>query len=179
MKKELKDYLPFYLGCECICDSKLNTPLRLKIDYTLLLNDNFFKNPKPVLNPLSSITQDDFKAIIKEAYGEGNMLFKFEKNDWYVAFIDEVYDEEEFGGSYELWFESTWAEAEENDHENIIHWDKVSRNLTNASLDGDTTYCLSDIEVHSEFIRAACKLGFDCHGLIKAGLAIDNTTLKQ
>lgn len=81
MKKELKDYLHLYLGCECILDDH-NTGILIGFDsqlhnkevemvcYTIwdkkdddwmvYNDDSSFERIKPILRPLSDMTEDEF-----------------------------------------------------------------------------------------------------------------------
>jgi hypothetical protein len=87
MKKELKDYLHLYLGCECRLDNKEKGKLigfdsRLhdsevemvcftiwmdkENDWTVYNDDANFDRIKPILRPLSDMTEDELKCLRSE-----------------------------------------------------------------------------------------------------------------
>lgn len=84
MKKELKDYLHLYLGCECILDNKETGKLigfdsRLhdsdvemvcftiwidkENDWSVYNDDKNFERIKPILRPLSDMTEEEKQNI--------------------------------------------------------------------------------------------------------------------
>lgn len=85
-----KDVAHLYLGCECLCElPDLEVPQRLKIDCVVLLNADFFKNPKPILRPLSSMTdseKDDFEYYSMELMigGYNQVERNSFKTKWYL-----------------------------------------------------------------------------------------------
>ena len=70
--KQLKDYLHFYLGCECLLEDKVRVTLNgFENNHPVVLNKKDWQSArvnqmdliKPILRPLSDMTQDEADVI--------------------------------------------------------------------------------------------------------------------
>lgn len=81
MKTELKDIISFYIGCECIYDwgrepnVELKGKITPKIIESIYYNDGEVRWVKPLLRPLSDMTEEEAievtKPIVIYGYTEG------------------------------------------------------------------------------------------------------------
>ena len=175
MKKELKDYLHLYLGCDCRLDNKETGKLigfdsRLHdaelemVCYTIWLDkendwsvyndDKNFGRIKPILRPLSDMTEEAIKLF--------QMLSLYDLKDCVFDFIE---DESSFCINAEL-------RGRVIDAMEVRISDFPIINMMNK--DGS----FSPVSNIQDIFMFLISKHFDLFGLIESGLAIDKTTLK-
>lgn len=173
MNKDIKDYLHLYLGCEVIIkpaddDRRIGLFIGYADEHRLSARIKFRSNTpegrvnllflKPILRPLSDMTDEEVLELCKVASPE---IF----------------------GDYRF---SKWK-AERSPHE-ICHWTVSNKNSLDwfnvSSADGDVDIYGKDGEfdptnIDSNYRFWYLKKGFDLFGLIESGLAINKTKLNS
>lgn len=67
---EIKDYLHFYIGCDCICDN--GVIVRRRITPELLVKEsNGFAELKPILRKLSDMTEEEKEKLFDHLWPTG------------------------------------------------------------------------------------------------------------
>lgn len=159
MEKNIKDYLPFYLGCEVM---HRNEKGRLEaVSKRMNVWDGFISfgdfgswyavnEIKPILRPLSDMTDEEAKACYK--------INPYSKAEW---LIQSVIVKENIKGYQPNIVQINWAGKEGStgyaSGTDYIYFNKLS----------------------AEQFSFLLSKHFDLFGLIEAGLAIDTTTLAK
>lgn len=161
IKKDIKDYLHLYLGCECkIADHEKTYFIRMVNETGLSVcigtNTNgvpiWYKSNtcKPSLRPLSSIKKEEFKDLLKRC-------FDFD--------ADECYKQEDAIWGRKISTKERFRLAFDFEEYNNIHvWKEFTEDYKKVF------FPLKNIV---SFINECRKMSFDMDGLIKAGLAIE------
>lgn len=145
MNKKIEDYLPYHIGCECMF---LN--MKGVVTHKLLASDNIgHKNLiRPLLRPLSSMTEEDCPDWLKEWMPDGYNVFIQRSANNYVVEIDSKASD-----GYCL----------------TIHTDG---SMSCECKDNGEQYGYRGAEIFKHLLSK----DFDLFGLIDAGLAIDKPT---
>lgn len=156
--KNIKDYLHLYLGCECTVEWKpfmnRNDSRHLIDGWVLQMSHNATESIKPILRPLSDMTEEEAIDIAIIMYGQPDSV-KWRMED---------------KGNYFNVYRKHYAES--------FTIDKASGDIDRYSK-GDGGMDL-DVTLQHHFITAyMLSKGFDLFGLIEAGLAIDKTKLSN
>lgn len=191
MKKDLKDYLHLYLGCECIYDWPYTMEFNLegKVTAKIIEEINSPKltgavtNVKPILRPLSDMTNEELEFLYYLSEGildyQKQEVKRMSTNEIYLRFGK--YSEKIFG-----YFKLT--DADERTNSGISFY--VRNYQINESLVVDQTG-IKNYENHfnkelaviagnqSEIFFHLLSKHFDLFGLIESGLAIDKTKIKN
>lgn len=153
MSKEIKDYLHLYLGCELERGGRVTGAL---LDAANEAAFNAWEDCRPILRPLTDMTEEEVLELCKVASPEIFGDYRFSK--WIV---------------------------ERSPHE-YCHWTVSNKNSLDyfniSSVDGDVDIYGKDGEfdptnIDSNYRFWYLKKGFDIFDLILEGLAIDKTTL--
>lgn len=161
--KKLKDYIHFYLGCECLIGDKK------EIDYIQMVNETglsvctgtnkndiqlWYKTSscKPILRPLSDMTEEEFIELFKKC-----SLFDLSE----CVF--------EFSESYEVWINAVHNGV-------VIDGIKIESGDCVMMMNNDGGY--SPINPQSECMAWFLSKHFDLFELIDNDIAIDKTTYK-
>jgi hypothetical protein len=192
--KELKDYLPLYLGCQIIvCDldgqtffDRIESVINDKagqrfsiyefgdIEYDTI--EEYCQWVKPILRPLSDITEKDFYSF-NQPETENDILITATINKrWCAGWYDKKEYDERVEEGLCTDAEDLLYDLEDADHENVICCDK--NGTISHGLNDDYCYFV-DLPTQSNWINHLRKRGFDCDRLIESGLAINKTTLTQ
>lgn len=151
--KDIKEFLPFYLGCDATVFSELfDEPLRIEITLQNLLKwgTNIFQI-KPHLRPLSDMTDGELLEIFK-----------------IVSLTDLSDCDFEFGDGDEKWVNAIY---------NGYVADSISYSGdTLMCMNNNGTF--SPLNPQSTSFQYLLKQGFDLFNLIPEGLAIDKTKIK-
>lgn len=82
-KKDIKDYLHLYLGCDCDRSGRLE-----RIDYSFLVwceNNHRLKDVKPILRALSDMTEEEIQTLYG-IYNSGKECKPHLLKTWYSNF---------------------------------------------------------------------------------------------
>lgn len=192
--KQLKDYLHLYLGCTL--KSRTGTVILMSVIPEIIPHTNFkiavingnqsysteLGEYKPILRPLSDMTEEEGFEITKLALGKWddsyrNAGFGFPNNEWLPDIHKSV-----------LCFEVN--HYIHHPLVNLSKWNKYAVLnidtedgeilLMRYEIDGDGVGELNDswIENQHEITRYLLKQGFDLFSLIPSGQAIDKTAIK-
>lgn len=167
---ELKDVLHFYIGCECIVSNKIDSVVCKVINVSYngtgaycsgktkdgrLFNYYGISNIKPILRPLSDMTEEEAIKLCSvyspEAFGD----YRFSK---WVAVRDEA----------------NFCYNVTNKKSDMSFSVDIEEMHIKVYEGGSDTY--PSIEKHTYFTEYLC-MGFDIFGLISKNLAIDKTKL--
>ena len=178
MKKELKDYLHFYLGCEVMLQSGKKYTLEPS---NIPNNWKSLSNPisgKLLLRPLSDLTEEEENEICKLCLGT---------DDFIITYRGMGYNEDghEIHESIKCIKIEIFCE-----HPKINNWIPYAL-IQIDNVDNDFPIILSRFEELGkelsddlfdnsfELTRYLLSKHFDLFRLIEAGLSIDSTTIKQ
>lgn len=177
-KKDLKDYLHFYLGCEVLYKGKVYDLFQIDSTFAHIWKKNrsatvcepTIHNVKPLLRPLSSMTQS-----------EADYFAWLCMDSEYHLEVDSRITQEEIQ-----------TELAKNDDGLMLDADveiyigvsvRCFEGAVVIKTDGSIAVYDEDKETYQSVDNIAFKVlyllkqGFDLFGLIPAGLAIDSTTL--
>lgn len=175
---EIKDVIHLYIGCECEFDNVgIATVAGIDRAGNVLLEhyrDGLQKVAPPSLvtlklRPLSDMTEGDFKNLFKT----DKALFLFTKLHWYGCYLDDE-DVERAKDASPTEIYDMLTEYEEANYDNIICFTKYNPTFSHGGLDEEMFYNM-EIKTYSSIINDLRRMGFDCDGLINAGLALDKT----
>lgn len=167
--KKIEDYLHLYLGCECIADDKKkgrlaaidlcqsdNSIVMLTVRYSDdiddwdVLNDNQeMSRVKPILRPLSDMTEEEMYQLLLRQYSPSEDIF--------TQIVTTV----------------KFNTTEPKRH--LKHGSGVGYSGFKSDGSHYVTGTLSFTRLSSEQFTYLLKQGFDLFGLIDAGLAITKT----
>jgi hypothetical protein len=189
--KELKDYLPLYLGCYAVMPDNTRVIIEgafwndanLYAKYVIQdsnsgLNgvDGAYRADclKIILRPLSDLSAEDFYSFNQHETEKDILLTATINKRWCAGW----YDKKEYAERIE---EGLCTDAidmlydlEQADYTNVLCCDKDG--AIAYGLDDEYRY-FTDLPTQANWINHLRKRGFDCDRLIENGLAIDKNTL--
>ncbi len=183
MEKNIRDYIHHYLGCECkTSGGKYGRLVSVGESGSIIVYHNddprgFFIMSaalKPILRKLSDMTEEEAKTVLQKLLGTADIIFSKVNDTWAACENDPNEDEEDWlsGDPVErIYF------AEEADYDNVLSISRANKSLAHGT-DEEMRFFV-EMKVQSQYINELRKMGFDCDGLIKHGLAIDRSTLKE
>lgn len=186
--RNIKDFIHLYLGCEVMGihptdDSERKGYLtgihgEYEAEIQFFNEDGFnvseepeynrFNKVKPILRPLSDMTEEDFRSLFKYP-----SVFHIGKSHWHGAILDDL-DIDRVKDMNDEQKLDLLAEYEEAGLENVLTYTTYTHGFSHGGLDEEMFYGIY-VEEYSSIINDLRKMGFDCDGLIKSGLAIDKT----
>lgn len=157
----IKDYLHLYLGCECLDTD--GATYKLKPSHFPANWQNTNLNHKPILRPLSDMTEQNCVDVARLAYGEEGTGMAYDK----VFGLGEVGEDDN----------RKVIQLSEGNYV-VIHLNKFLIENRDGLNDSEA-YCHYDVNNMPAIIKYLLSKQFDLFDLIQGGLAIDATTLKQ
>jgi hypothetical protein len=154
MSKEIKDYLHLYLGCEVETywdwDNKLSPHLLMKI------SEDGFKKVKPILRPLSSMTEEEAIELAKLSEHEPDFNdVKIERtkfNDIVVTWQGANESRESFNATGDLFYcaeQFQWLLSKHFDLFELIHYGLAIEKECDHDWQGDGR------DSHKQYLKCA------------------------
>lgn len=186
---KLKDYLHFYPECPIVIieksiedNSEIRTCHYLEgIDWTankvIAERVNWdYENIKLILNPIRTLTEEEFQEISKALWGTDEIICLYLKDMWLSTSKDlyedskkDMYDEDEKN----IDDGDIFSDLDEANFDNVISYNFKNRDITfSYGIDAEYQFSL-DLKSKSILFKKLLEMRFDLFGLIKNNLAIE------
>lgn len=129
-----------------------------------------WNNIKPILRPMSTLNEGDFKHIAKKLLNAEELIFATADNMWLACSKEEPEKEElEMNDIEKIYY------AEECNYDNVISMDIKGERSFAYGCSEDFRFFIG-IEKNAIVFQELLKMNFDVFGLIQEGLAIDSNS---
>lgn len=169
MEKKLKDYLHLYMGCEVYDDTnKYKQPITpaLLSTYWNEEEDDYMGQIKPILRSLHYATREEREEMIWLLMERANLHLDADARITREEMVDCIESTEPDDNAVCVYFTCRCFEG-------LLYLSSHSGLLRLYDQDDKE----QPVEYNPELIRYQLSCGFDIHGLIDEGLAIDAATL--
>ena len=161
MKTKFKDVAHFYRDITCY-DSFNDENIILSPNMVFAYSHkDAFDQIKPILKPITDITEDDFREFsTSELLGiNDRMAFDFYRYLWRSCSYEVDDDSIDCDDSERI------NDANENDCSNILMLHRPSMNITEGWLTDGETYSDCDLNTTARWIAFLCSRGYNVFGL--------------